>query len=91
MSDAAMILAVASLADALSAHIRGDEDRALRKLEQVDKTLQKAAEDAGRERTVTAQLHGPVTPEQARRSAVDVRALASSVGQTIHLNRRLRG
>ena len=58
MSDATLILAVASLADALNAHIRGDEGRALRKLDQVDQTLQKAAEQAAQTREVVVHLHG---------------------------------
>lgn len=57
MSEATLILAVASLADALSAHIRGDEDRALQKLAQVDKTLEKAAEQAGQAREVVVHVH----------------------------------
>lgn len=91
MSEATLILAVASLADALSAHIRGDTGRALRKLEQVDKTLQRAAVDADRAQSVTVEVHGAITSEQTRRNAVDVRALAASVCETIHLNRRPRG
>jgi len=60
MGDATLILAVASLADALSAHIRGDEGRALRKLAQVDTTLQKAAEHVSNAHEVVVNVHGPV-------------------------------
>lgn len=81
MSDVPLILAMASLADALSAHIRGDEGRALRKLHRVDAALQKAAEQAGQSREVVIHLHS-ADDRAAETAAVNAAArYAQEVGR----------